>query len=48
MIVRELVIDCFAGGVTVDEQVIEMALCRPVDIAINHDPLAIKMHAQII
>ena len=37
---RDLIIDCFArgGGASVG---IEMALGRPVDIAINHDPDAI-------
>ena len=38
-----LIIDCFAvgGGASVG---IEMALGRPVDIAINHDEQAIRMH----
>lgn len=40
---RELIIDCFAGGGGASVG-IEMALGRPVDIAINHDPMAIKMH----
>lgn len=39
----ELVIDCFAGGGGASVG-IEMALGRPVDIAINHDPEAIRMH----
>lgn len=39
----ELIIDCFAGGGGASVG-IEMALGRSVDIAINHDPLAIKMH----
>ena len=41
---RELIIDCFAGGGGASTG-IEMALGCPVDIAINHDPLAIRMHA---
>lgn len=39
----ELVIDNFAGGGGASTG-IEMALDRPVDVAINHDPLAISMH----
>lgn len=39
----ELVIDNFAGGGGASTG-IEAALGRPVDIAINHDPLAISMH----
>ena len=39
----ELVVDNFAGGGGASTG-IEMALGRPVDIAINHDPLAISMH----
>lgn len=39
----ELVIDAFAGGGGASVG-IEMALGRPVDIAINHDPGAILMH----
>lgn len=39
----ELVVDCFAGGGGASEG-IERALGRPVDIAINHDPVAIAMH----
>lgn len=38
-----LIIDCFAGGGGASVG-IEMALGRPVDIAINHDPQAILMH----
>ena len=38
-----LIIDCFAGGGGASVG-IEMALGRPVDIAINHDPRAIRMH----
>lgn len=38
-----LIIDCFAGGGGASVG-IEMALGRPVDIAINHDPKAILMH----
>lgn len=40
---NDLIIDCFAGrgGASVG---IEMALGRPVDIAVNHDPQAIKIH----
>lgn len=40
---RDLIIDCFAGGGGASVG-IEMALGRPVDIAINHDPSAILMH----
>lgn len=40
---RDLIIDCFAGGGGASVR-IEMALGRPVDIAINHDPQAIRMH----
>lgn len=39
----DLIIDCFAGGGGASVG-IEMALGRPVDIAINHDPQAIRMH----
>lgn len=38
-----LIIDAFAGGGGASVG-IEMALGRPVDIAINHDPEAIRMH----
>lgn len=38
-----LIIDCFAGGGGASVG-IEMALGRTVDIAINHDPMAIVMH----
>lgn len=40
---QDLIIDCFAGGGGASVG-IELALGRPVDIAINHDPQAIKMH----
>jgi DNA (cytosine-5)-methyltransferase 1 len=40
---RELVVDNFAGGGGASEG-IEQALCRPIDIAINHDPIAIAVH----
>lgn len=40
---ENLIIDCFAGGGGASVG-IEMALGRPVDIAINHDPDAILMH----
>ena len=40
---KDLIIDAFAGGVGASVG-IEMALGRPVDIAINHDPDAILMH----
>lgn len=40
---RDLIIDCFAGGGGASVG-IEMALGRQVDIAINHDPQAIRMH----
>jgi DNA (cytosine-5)-methyltransferase 1 len=42
-LMRDLIIDCFAGGGGASVG-IEMALGRPVDIAINHDPDAIAMH----
>ena len=38
-----LVIDCFAGGGGASTG-IEQALGRTIDIAVNHDPLAIAMH----
>ena len=40
---KDLIIDAFAGGGGASVG-IEMALGRPVDIAINHDPDAIQMH----
>lgn len=40
---KGIIIDCFAGGGGASVG-IEMALGRPVDIAINHDPRAIVMH----
>ena len=40
---RELIIDSFAGGGGASTG-IELALGRPVDIAINHDEAAIAMH----
>jgi DNA (cytosine-5)-methyltransferase 1 len=40
---NELIVDNFAGGGGASTG-IEMALGRPVDIAINHDPDAIAMH----
>ncbi|MBA4700752.1 MAG: DNA cytosine methyltransferase [Ruminococcus sp.] len=43
MINNGLIIDCFAGGGGASVG-IEMALGRQVDIAINHDPEAIRMH----
>lgn len=42
---RELVVDNFAGGGGASTG-IELAIGRPVDIAINHDPEAIAMHKQ--
>lgn len=38
-----LIIDCFAGGGGASKG-IEMALNRPINIAINHDPEAIRIH----
>lgn len=38
-----LIIDCFAGGGGASVG-IEMALGRQVDVAVNHDPEAIRMH----
>lgn len=40
---KDLIIDCFAGGGGASVG-IEMALGRSVDIAIDHDPQAIRMH----
>lgn len=40
---NSLIIDCFAGGGGASVGM-EMALGRQVDIAINHDPEAIRMH----
>lgn len=40
---RELIVDNFAGGGGASTG-IELATGQPVDIAINHDPEAIKMH----
>lgn len=40
---KDLIIDCFAGGGGASVGM-EMALGRPVDIAINHDPQALRMH----
>lgn len=40
---KDLIVDCFAGGGGASTG-IEMALGRKVDIAINHDPEAIRMH----
>lgn len=40
---KDLIIDCFCGGGGASVG-IEMELGRPVDIAINHDPQAIRMH----
>jgi hypothetical protein len=40
---RELVIDLFAGGGGASTG-IELAIGRPVDIAINHDPEAVALH----
>lgn len=42
-ILEELIVDNFAGGGGASTG-IELALGRPVDIAINHDPDAILMH----
>ena len=40
---NDMIIDCFAGGGGASVG-IEMALGRNVDIAVNHDPEAIRMH----
>jgi DNA (cytosine-5)-methyltransferase 1 len=40
---QELIVDLFAGGGGTSEG-LEWGLGRPVDIAINHDPIAIAMH----
>ena len=40
---KGLIIDCFAGGGGASTG-IEMAIGRPIDIAVNHDPDAILMH----
>ena len=42
----ELIVDLFAGGGGASTG-IEAAVGRPPDIAINHDPAAIKMHEAI-
>jgi len=39
----EIIVDCFAGGGGASTG-IELAVGRPVDIAIDHDPAAIAMH----
>lgn len=41
---NNIIIDCFAGGGGASVG-IEMALGRQVDIAVNHDPQAIRMHS---
>lgn len=41
--IEGLIIDCFAGGGGAS-QGIEEAIGRPIDIAVNHDPEAIRMH----
>ena len=41
--IREIIVDNFAGGGGASTG-IEMAIGRSVDIAINHDPVAIAMH----
>jgi len=41
---REIIVDSFAGGGGASTG-IELAIGRAVDIAINHDPVAIAMHA---
>lgn len=40
---ENLIIDCFAGGGGASKG-IEMALNRDIDIAVNHDPEAIRIH----
>ncbi len=40
---REIIVDNFAGGGGTSTG-IEIAVGRPVDIAINHDPVALAMH----
>lgn len=45
MIKGELIVDNFAGGGGASTG-IEMATGYSVDIAINHDPEAIRMHAE--
>ena len=40
---REIVVDLFAGGGGASCG-IEQGIGRPVDVAINHDPLAVAMH----
>lgn len=40
---KEIIVDNFAGGGGASTG-IEIAICRSVDIAINHDPAAIAMH----
>lgn len=43
-IAAELVVDLFAGGGGASTG-IEQAIGRPVDIAVNHDPEAVSLHA---
>lgn len=43
MMLQEIVVDNFAGGGGASTG-IERALGRPIDIAVNHDPDAIRMH----
>lgn len=40
---KDIIVDCFAGGGGASVG-IEMALGRNIDIAVNHDPEAIRMH----
>ena len=40
---REIVVDLFAGGGGASCG-IEQGIGRPVDVAVNHDPLAVAMH----
>ena len=42
---NEIIVDSFAGGGGASTG-IELALGRPVDVAINHNPAAITMHAR--
>ena len=40
---KDIIVDCFAGGGGASVG-IEMALGRNIDIAVNHDKEAIRMH----
>lgn len=43
----EIVVDLFAGGGGASTA-LEQAIGRPVDIAVNHNPWAVSMHAAMV